>query len=167
MKLLVIRHAIAADREAWATTGEPDDRRPLTEEGRQKMRRAAAGLEEFMPRLDLLGTSPYRRALETAEIIAARYRKVPLAVVDELIPDRPLNDLANWILRLDDVDHVGVVGHEPHLGEFVSYMMFGEARGCVELKKGGAVLLNLPKDCAPGSAKLIWALAPKQLRELG
>jgi phosphohistidine phosphatase len=34
MNLLVIRHAIAEDKEAFAKTGRNDDLRPLTEAGR-------------------------------------------------------------------------------------------------------------------------------------
>ena len=45
MNFLVIRHAIAEDREAWALTGVSDDERPLTEAGRRKMKRAVRGLQ--------------------------------------------------------------------------------------------------------------------------
>src|SRR3989442_14427769 len=73
MRLLVVRHAIAEDREAFARSHKDDSTRPLTPDGRRKMERAALGLKELVPELDVLAASPYKRAIETAEIIAAAY----------------------------------------------------------------------------------------------
>jgi pimeloyl-ACP methyl ester carboxylesterase len=53
MQLLVIRHAIAEDRDAFAASGRDDSERPLTESGRDKMRRVARGLRELVPRIDV------------------------------------------------------------------------------------------------------------------
>ena len=67
MKLLVIRHAIAEDRDEFAYTGRPDAERPLTKQGRERMRRAAAGLAAEAPRIDvqhILGE--YRKHMEEA-----------------------------------------------------------------------------------------------------
>jgi phosphohistidine phosphatase len=66
----VIRHAPAADRAEFAKTGKDDSERPLTDDGKTKMRRAARGLRSLVPKLDLLASSPYVRAHETAEIVA-------------------------------------------------------------------------------------------------
>src|SRR2546430_12501315 len=73
MRLLVVRHAIAEDREAFARSHKDDAARPLTPDGRRKMARAAEGLKQLVPELELLAASPYKRALETAEIIAHAY----------------------------------------------------------------------------------------------
>src|SRR3989442_2786257 len=78
MRLLVVRHAIAEDREAFARSHKDDSTRPLTPDGRRKMERAALGLKELVPELDVLAASPYKRAIETAEIIAAAYGGVSL-----------------------------------------------------------------------------------------
>ena len=70
MRLLFIRHAIAEDRDEWAKSGRPDAERPLTDRGRDRMRRAARGLARLLPRPDLIATSPYLRAAETAAIVS-------------------------------------------------------------------------------------------------
>src|SRR5207249_9588299 len=70
MRLLVVRHAIAEDPAAFARSHKDDSGRPLTPEGRRKMERAAHGLKELVPELDVLAASPYKRAVDTAEIIA-------------------------------------------------------------------------------------------------
>ena len=49
MQLVVIRHAVAMSREEFAPTGRDDSLRPLTDRGRAKMKRAAAGLRELSP----------------------------------------------------------------------------------------------------------------------
>src|SRR5258708_26259643 len=67
MHLLIIRHAIAVPR---GTPGIPDADRPLTPEGEKKFRQAARGLARIRKRPDALLTSPWRRALQTAEIAA-------------------------------------------------------------------------------------------------
>ncbi len=71
MKLLVMRHAIAMDREEFARSGNPDDLRPLTARGARRMKRVAKGLRAQIESLDHLATSPLTRAVETAEIVVS------------------------------------------------------------------------------------------------
>src|SRR3954462_14864865 len=118
MNLLVIRHAIAEDKEAFAASGRGDDQRPLTEAGRSKMRRAAQGLRSTCPRIAVLASSPLLRARETAEIVAPAFRVGRVEIVDALRPYRQLEELGEWLRRRllpNDPDDtpVAVVGHEP------------------------------------------------------
>ena len=46
MRLLVIRHAPAEDRDEFAKTGKDDSERPLTDDGKAQMRRAARPTQE-------------------------------------------------------------------------------------------------------------------------
>ena len=66
-ELYLIRHGVAEERgEAW-----PDDaKRPLTQEGMAKLRRAARALERLDVALDVIVTSPLVRTRQTADIIA-------------------------------------------------------------------------------------------------
>lgn len=167
MNLLVIRHAIAEDRDVWAQTGAPDDQRPLTDEGRKKMRRAARGLREIVPKIDLLATSPYTRAVQTAEIVAKRYGDVAVVVTEELIPERSPHTLLEWLKKLDDIDTAAVVGHEPHLSGLVSYLLTGRQEAVThDLKKGGTVMLSFNSALEAGAAALLWAVTPGQLRKI-
>src|SRR2546423_8060240 len=86
MRLLVVRHAIAEDREAFARSHKDDATRPLTPDGRRKMESAALGLKELVPELDVLAASPYKRAIETAEIISAAFGGLSLERVPDLGP---------------------------------------------------------------------------------
>ena len=77
-------------------------------------------------------------------------------------------DTELWAATTDSgTDLVVLVGHEPHLGVFVSWLLTGLQESFVELKKGSACLLEFEKDVKPGRARLLWAMKPGQLRELG
>src|SRR6202789_528504 len=68
MILYLVRHGIAIDRSDPKSPAEAD--RPLTAEGVRKTRSAALGLRELEAKPDVLITSPYVRAAQTAEIFA-------------------------------------------------------------------------------------------------
>ena len=80
MILYLVRHAIAEDT---AASGRDADR-ALTADGKGRMRRAVKGLRALDVQLDLLLTSPYRRAVETAEILAGVLGPVETRVLPEL-----------------------------------------------------------------------------------
>jgi phosphohistidine phosphatase len=172
MNLLVIRHAIAEDKEAFAATGRTDDQRPLTEAGRSKMRRVAEGLRAACPRVAVLASSPLLRARETADIVAPAFRIARVEIVEALRPERSFEDLTAWLKHRADpngTDHdvtVAVVGHEPHLSGLVTWLMTAGKDSRVELKKGGACLLRFERAPAAGEATLRWLLTPSQLRGL-
>lgn len=173
MNLLVIRHAIAEDKERFAESGRNDDQRPLTEEGRSKMRRGAEGVRLASPRVTVLASSPLVRARETAEIVGPSLKIARVEIVDALRPDRPFEELLAWLVERvppnedDDDAAVAVVGHEPHLSGLVTWLMTGEKDSRIELKKGGACLLHFDGPAAAGKGTLRWLLTPSQLRDLG
>ncbi len=166
MKLLVVRHAPAGDREAWRAQGKDDALRPLTVDGRRRMREAARGLARLTDPPRALAASPLRRAQETARILAAAFE---VEVTDELValaPGRQPQAMLGWLRARSGLDLVAVVGHEPHLGTLVSWLSAGRSRSFIALKKGGACLLDLGSRPGPGRADLLWLLAPAQLRRL-
>jgi phosphohistidine phosphatase len=166
VQLLVIRHAIAEDRDTFASSGRDDSERPLTAAGRDKMRGAVAGLRRAVPRLDLLAASPYVRAVQTAEVIAAEYDIDEIKKVDALVPDAPLQRFLVWLERKASADVVAIVGHEPHLGELVTWLMSGLPESRVEMKKGGACLLEFAGQPGAGVGVMKWLMTPGQLRDL-
>jgi phosphohistidine phosphatase len=162
MQLVVIRHAIALEREEFAPTGRDDSLRPLTDKGKAKMKKAAAGLRELVPSIDVLAASPFTRAQQTAEIVAAEYEGLRLATTSSLEPESAFEDFVAW-LRTQRGETVAVVGHEPHLGTLVTWLMTGIEESRVPLKKGAACQLEFPGEPARGTARLHWALTASQL----
>ncbi|HEY6097967.1 MAG TPA: histidine phosphatase family protein [Anaeromyxobacter sp.] len=167
MELLVVRHAVAQEREVFAKTGEDDTRRPLTREGRRKFVKGARGLRKLVPRVDLLATSELVRALETAELLEAGYGELRTARLAELAPDADPRALLRWLRAQRRRKVVAIVGHEPHLSRAVAYLLTGQPSGFVRLEKGGACLLAWEGAPAAGRAELRWLLEARQLRRLG
>lgn len=166
MKLLLIRHAIAEEPEDFARTGKDDRQRPLTDEGRKKMKQNAKGLREQVPAIDLLATSPLTRAAQTAAILDSVYGGLSEVEIEELAPEASPTEFLRW-LRKQKGETIAAVGHEPSLSLILSWLLTGTERRLFSFRKGGACLLEFADEPAAGTATLLWALTPGQLRDLG
>lgn len=167
MKLLIVRHADAGDAVEFARTGKPDDQRPLSGKGREQMTEAAAGLKELVPSADLVVTSPYVRAVQTAEIVKAAYGKVAEETTRTLEPEVPPGEFEEWLREHDMHETVIAVGHEPHLSTLATYFMCGSEDSRLEMKKGGACLLVFDQRAKRGAGTLRWLMGPKLLARQG
>lgn len=161
---LVIRHGRAEDS---ASSGRDEDR-ALSSEGRAEMERIAVGLAAVSRPVEAVIASPYRRARETAEIVAGALGRLPFHVEPALASGaEPEAMLAAIAARYEGSGGgLAVVGHEPDLGRFVSYALAGTTRSFHPLRKGAACLLELPALPRAGNASLEWALDPNQLAAL-
>jgi len=166
MQLLLIRHAIAEDRDVWAGTGNSDDERPLTDEGRGKMALNAKGIRSAVETIDLLVTSPLVRARQTAQIVADAFKLTRLETTKTLAPDAALADFVEWLEKHGDMRVVAAVGHEPHLSTLATWLLTGVEESRVELKKGAACLIDFGKEPVLAGGRLRWSIAPAQLRDL-
>ena len=72
MNLYILRHGVATDPAAHEFAKDAD--RPLTPEGKRKLRQVAEAMEALELSFDLILSSPYLRARQTAEVIAAALR---------------------------------------------------------------------------------------------
>lgn len=164
MQLLIIRHGIAEDGEMFAATGKDDSLRPLTKRGKRKMREVAAGLREIVETVDLLAASPLVRAQQTAKIVARAYDDMAVNTVEALSPESSPASLVAWLDGHASANVVAVVGHEPHLGMLVTWLMTKARESRVELTKGGAALLDFSSSVEAGGGTLQWLLTGSQLR---
>lgn len=158
---LVVRHAAA---EATADSGRDEDR-ALTPDGAAAMKEIAIGLQGAIQPVDVVITSPLRRARQTAEIIGEVLPGVP-PIVDEpaLAGGAPADILSGLVAHCEgERGGIVLVGHEPDLGCFVSYALAATSRSFHSLRKGGACLLEFPALPRAGNATLEWALEPDHL----
>lgn len=167
MDLVIVRHAIAEDREVFARTGKPDEERPLTAVGRKRMRRCAAGLRSLIDRVDILASSPLTRAVQTAAILSEAFGDVDLAIVEELAPAARPRRLLQWLERNQAAEIIVTVGHEPHVSATLAWLTTGTEEPFASFKKGGAALLRMAEGLVAGEAELRWLLTAGQLRRLG
>lgn len=162
---IVIRHAAAADPPA---SGQDADR-PLSDKGWQAMTDAARGLAAAAARPEVILSSPFLRAHQTAEIVAEAFGGVPFETLDILAAGASASDI---IAALAERCHrpsggLAVVGHEPDLGRFVSYALAASARSFHTPRKGSACMLEFPAMPRAGNATLEWIMEPQHLRAVG
>ena len=168
MILYIVRHAIAEQRDS-NNSEEQDSQRPLTDAGRKKMRQIAQGLKELGTQIDLILTSPYLRAADTARILQKKLdlQKEKLVTMDNL---SPVGDPARLIQEINDkygaVQNIALVGHEPGLSRLISVLISGDPTIPITLKKGGVCQLSAEKLEYGRCATLDWLLAPAQLVEI-
>ncbi|HTD67529.1 MAG TPA: phosphohistidine phosphatase SixA [Candidatus Limnocylindria bacterium] len=162
MELYLLRHAIALEREEFK--GD-DSERPLTPEGKKKMRRIAKGLQALEISFDVLLSSPYRRAQETADMVAARFNiRRHLQLTDALTPRGNRQALIQEIAAFKGrAESIGLVGHEPYLSTLAATLIFGRPVAGLNLKKGGVLKLTLDGIRFGRCAELDWLLTPRQL----
>jgi len=165
MQLFIVRHGIAVDREDPKCPADPD--RFLTDEGIEKTRQVAQGVAEVGAIPDLMVTSPYLRALQTAEIFAEQleYSKQKIRKSDFLLPGAEPLQLFRELAKDKDLSVVFVFGHAPHLDDVVATAL-GVKHHISSLKKAGVALIEL-RRLVPPSGELVWLATPKLLRKAG
>ncbi len=160
----IVRHAFAghADPSQW-----PDDsKRPLTEEGIEEFRSIARGLQRLVPTVDLVLSSRFVRAWQTAELLHEVTGWPDPRECRPLEVGQPPAGVLE-VLRDEDARSVALVGHDPQLSMLTSLLSAGsEDAAQVKMKKGATVLLRIEDDVHAGGGELRWLLQPKVLRAL-
>ena len=163
MNLFLLRHGIAADfGEAGITK---DSERPLTSEGIAKMKRITAAMLAMELDFDVILSSPFLRARETAELVVRMMK-----LQDRLKLDPGLacgGDMREVVRRLATSkpapESALLVGHEPDLSRLISLLVSGDTGFPVTMKKGGLCKLSADPLLYGRCATLEWLLTPKQM----
>lgn len=118
--LFLVRHG----QSSWDDVKLADRERPLTDKGKSDATKMGKRLAESEVAVDMLVSSPAKRALATAEAIARKLDFKRRSIVqDERIYTGQVDDLLQLVREMDD-DHkrVMLVGHNPLLSELVLYL---------------------------------------------
>ncbi|HEY8715399.1 MAG TPA: phosphohistidine phosphatase SixA [Candidatus Acidoferrum sp.] len=164
MDLYVVRHGIAIDREDPKCP--PDPERYLTEDGLKKTKQAAKGVAALGISPDLFLSSPYVRAIQTAEVFAEAfgYSKQKIRKTDLLLPGGEPSSLFRELAKDKNSSSVFIFGHAPQLDELIA-TAFGSKHRLTALKKAGVAALQL-KRVSPPSAEMLWMATPRILRRV-
>jgi phosphohistidine phosphatase len=136
MDLYLVRHAIAVEEF------EDDSQRPLTDKGKKKMRQIAKGLRAIGVEFDLIISSPYVRAAETAEILSDVFKmKEDVKFSQNLVPSGDPNELIAELSEISNAVSIALVGHEPFLTALIGLLAADNSGVDVTLKKGGVCRL--------------------------
>jgi phosphohistidine phosphatase len=162
MELLIVRHAIAFERDArrWPDDGE----RPLSPRGVDRARKAAAGLKQLAPAPGRVLVSPLTRTRQTAAILTEVAGWPEAIACAELAPGGSPEALLAVVKRTR-ATRIAVVGHEPGLGRLLAVSLPGTAAAQgFRFRKMGAALLSFRGAARAGGARLDWLLPARVLR---
>jgi phosphohistidine phosphatase len=161
MEYYLLRHGAAEPRSLTL----PDADRALTDKGRRDVRavvkRAARAIGSGMDAPHLILTSPFRRARETAMVVAELFPGSPVVMTDSLKPTGDFLSLRNQACADPLKTRVFLVGHEPHLSQLAAYLCAATLQ--IDFKKGA--LLRIDSESGPKAQGVLkWMLTPKLVR---
>jgi phosphohistidine phosphatase len=167
-RLFLIRHA-----KTELSVGRDDYGRRLTDRGRADARRVAAALVARKMLPEVLVHSGAARAKETAEIFAAEWKRKVALREDAGLYDASLASLLGLTRALSDENtRVGLVGHNPGLGELATALTGSGAhpemrRLAAKYPTGAVAALDFSvdrwEDVQRNSAMLALYLTPAEL----
>ena len=164
MHVYLVRHGIAMDRED--PNCPPDTQRPLTPKGMKRSHAVALGLRALKVKPDAVLTSPWLRAVQTAEIFSEvmGFSSKKIVQVDALKGTSTPAELFRELAKLR-ASSVLCFGHEPHLHLVIGQVLHTNAK-ITELKKAGVACLEMD-HISPPQGQLIALYPPSTLRLLG
>ncbi|UCD18551.1 MAG: phosphohistidine phosphatase SixA [Candidatus Zixiibacteriota bacterium] len=136
MKVYLMQHA-------EALTKEEDPERALSEKGRLQIDDMASFVKDRIAHIPtIIYHSGKTRARQTAELFAQEV--MPDGVVASANGLEPLADPAVWAERLTQIhEDVMLVGHLPHIGKLVSFLVTGAVTGDhVAVRNAGIICLE-------------------------
>jgi phosphohistidine phosphatase len=145
MELLLLRHGDAE-------FSLPDSVRPLTANGKSQVKSMAKTYSHKMHGIELVLTSPLRRAVETTELFVAHAElNCNVETVDYLLPDSSVENVEHHIQSFDHTK-ILMVGHLPLLDNWIDYLT-----GNCDARMATASLASLSMNYAyKGLASLNW-----------
>jgi len=156
MQIYILRHGIADDPKP----GRPDAERALTDEGREKLRRVLKRARAAGVAPSAMRSSPYRRAVETAEVAA---KELDYAGTVEktraLIPEASPSEIWNELRELKNEPAVLLASHEPLTGRLAAYLL-GASSLEVDVKKGALIRIDCDKLGPEPRGVLKWMITP-------
>ena len=155
-----MRHGIA---EEVSTTGRDRDR-VLTDDGKENSGEAGKALRKLGVKLDVIFSSPYPRAWQTAEEAGKQIEQGDLLKeLQELGAESSATEALQAISSASKGKaSVMVVGHEPILSQLISLLLSGSSSLSIAMKKGAVCKLTCVRPEA-GGCRLDWLLTAKQL----
>lgn len=163
MILYLMRHGIAEEFKL----GSPDAGRALTQRGTLRTAMVARALDRLELRFDTIITSPYRRARQTAEIVARTTGFEGELVEDNrLTPSVRPEETVGIITELGVVEHVLFTGHEPNMSGTISHLVADGALS-IDLRKASVAAIQIDRMTADPRGTLLWYLTPRVIEAIG
>jgi phosphohistidine phosphatase len=137
----------------------------LTGEGRDKLRKVLKRARASGVEATLILSSPYRRAMETAEVAAEVFRyKGDVVQSGALVPDASPHETWDEIRLHKDEPSVLLASHEPLMSSLAAFLL-GSPSLMLDMKKAALVRVDCDRFTAEPHALLKWMLTPGVCQE--
>jgi len=158
--IYLLRHADASERKE----GMKDRVRPLTSLGAATISSVAKSIKKSTKEIDLILTSPFLRARQTADIVGNVFKaKDKIRESENLVVSGDPSDFLDEIKGYMDLKRLLVVGHQPHLSMCISFLT-GKNTEEIVMKKASLALIKID-DLKEGAGELIWIKEPTQIKK--
>lgn len=157
MQVYILRHGIAED----GAPGGRDSDRALTGEGRKRLRELLRVAERADVLPNLIITSPFVRAVQTAEVaIDVLGYAEELLRTDSLVPASDPFLVWEEVRAHQGINQVMLVGHEPLLSRLIAFLLNSPSMR-IDVKKGSLTRIDVDSYGAQPHGVLRWMLVPK------
>jgi phosphohistidine phosphatase len=156
MEIYLLRHGIAEN----GRPGLKDSDRALTVEGREKLKRVLSRARGAGVKPGLILSSPYRRALETAEVAAESlgYRR-KIVTTPALVPEASPQQVWEEVRARRDESAILLASHEPLMSATVA-LLLGSPALKVDMKKASLARIDCDGFGPEPTGVLKWLLTP-------
>ncbi len=170
LDLYLLRHGDSGKRMAVVAGGNTGDV-PLTIVGREEIAIIARSVKALNLRFSAIVTSPLKRAVQTAKIIAKVLAiENKISVWNDLVPEGNRSKIYNRLNQYTRDSNVLIIGHEPYLSNMMYDIIFQKNRvnqlGRISLKKAGLAKIRVISLTPNISGELRWLLTPRILKLL-
>jgi len=160
MELYLMQHGLSLSKEL-------DPEQPLSPVGRDQVEKSARAARLMGLNLDLLVTSPKKRAQQTAALLAEAigYPRSGIRVTDAVKAMTPPETTLAYLDELRqrfELARVCIVGHMPSIGEIVSALITSNCKAAVQVENAGIMRLEI-MDFQRPAGTLVWYMGPQQL----
>ncbi len=160
MILYLMRHANAGlirDNPAL------DAKRSLIKEGKEQCMLMARMLGSLKVQVDLIVSSPLKRALQTAQFVGTELGyDAKVEISPSLGPDGDYSDFQNMLAKYSNREGVLAVGHNPNLFQFLGRLITGNGGAAIRMRKGSIARVDLDRH----PPRLQWLIDPRMARSL-
>ncbi len=160
MLVYFVRHASAGQHKVDPAK---DEKRPLDNDGIEQSTTMGRVLVALETHVDVILSSPLKRAAQTASLIANELGYEDKIVLTPAL--RPDANYAKFTALIDEYasqEAIMVAGHNPNLSEFLGRLIGGGSRAGMDLKKGAVARVEVDRH----RGILHWMLTPKIVRTL-
>jgi phosphohistidine phosphatase len=150
--LLIIRHG----KSEGKSSEKPEDERRLTEEGAAELRRNLELAKEIVStkNIDLVLSSPYLRAKESARIVMEIFQISTMEVEKSLSPESEPYEVFQALFDRRESGSVAIVTHKPLATKLLNGLLIWDER-CFDFKAGAVSILQVPEICENATGVLL------------